>query len=321
LVKVSFLVTLYNKAAFLPYVLAGLQAQLGGFGRDFVFVDDGSTDDTVAVLRHLTAGWTDPVTIIEQANAGPAVAFNAGLAHVAGDLLKPVDGDDVLTPWATLALHDAMTRHAADAAFGTNYRDCYSPAEAGLPEQFVAGLKDNGAAPEARPHAFRQTLRRAQSNPTCWLAKTDLVRRAGGCDPAVFIQDYSLELRLTHLAQAIAYTPRPLFIAPVAAAGRLSDNEAQILHDLNMAMAGFLESHPDLAPTYRRMAYRRCLSRAWNWASRHNGQRPFSLPHWRYLQARLLPWFGLTPALLRDSCAVFRVNRSVRRPAGLIQRT
>jgi len=315
LITVSYLITLYNKAAFLPYVLAGLQAQQGPFRREFIFVDDGSTDSTLAELRRITAAWPDPVILVEQANAGPAAAFNAGLARASGELLKPVDGDDVLAPWATAALYEALQQQDADVALGTNDPVCYELEKAGAPDALLAVMRDTGAAPEARPDAFQRSLRRAQSNPTCWLAKTDLVRRAGGCDPAVFIQDYSIELRLMYLAQKVAYTSRPIFIAPAAAAGRLSDNEAQILHDLNMAMAGFLAAYPDLPSQHRRKAYQRCLGRAWNWASRHNGARPFSRPHLRYLCARLLPWAGLTPQMLRESCAVFRVNRTVRQPA------
>lgn len=311
--SVSFLITLYNKSAFLPFVLAGLQAQNGPFTREFIFVDDGSTDNTVVELRRLTADWHDPVIILQQANAGPAVAFNNGLAKATGDLLKPVDGDDVLTPWATAALYEAMQRHGAQVAFGLNHQDGYSPAGTVTPEALLAGLVDNGAASEARPDAFMRSLRRSNSNPTCWLAETDLVRRAGGCDPAVFIQDYSIELRLMYLARAAAYTPRPIFIAPAVAAGRLSDNEAQILHDINMAMAGFLEAYPDLPRRYRRLAFRRCFGRAWAWARRHNGQRALSREHLRYMRA-LLPWHGLTPDQLRESTAVFRVNRAVRIP-------
>ena len=53
---VSYVATLFNKRAFLPYVIAGLAAQTGDFDRQYIFVDDGSSDDTVDVLRDLVAG-------------------------------------------------------------------------------------------------------------------------------------------------------------------------------------------------------------------------------------------------------------------------
>lgn len=313
MIRISYLVTLYNKSAFLPYVLAGLQAQQGEFEREFIFVDDGSTDDTLVELRRQTAGWTDPVIIITQANAGPAFAFNAGLARATGAWLKPVDGDDVLMPWATAALLDGVSRHGADLAVGLNAKMGYLPGAELTPEALLARNPDPGGDPVVLAKPFERSLRRAHSNPSCWMARTDLVRSTGGCDVQVFTQDYSLELRLTFRARAVAYTPRPLFVAPEAAAGRLSDNEAQILHDLNMAMAGFLETTPGLSVAQTMKAYRRCFGRAWSWARRHNGQKPLSREHRRYLLA-LLPWNGLSPQKLRESTAAFRAHFPVRLP-------
>ena len=43
---VSFVVPVYNKARVLPPVLDAMAAQQGDFPREFIFVDDGSTDDS-----------------------------------------------------------------------------------------------------------------------------------------------------------------------------------------------------------------------------------------------------------------------------------
>ena len=49
--SVSYVVTIYNKTAALPFLVAGLAAQEGDFEREFIFVDDGSTDGSVPLLR------------------------------------------------------------------------------------------------------------------------------------------------------------------------------------------------------------------------------------------------------------------------------
>ena len=115
--RVSYVVTVYNKAPYLPYVVEGLTSQLGEFEREFIFVNDGSSDGSLVVLRRLTAGLSD-CRIIEQPNRGPAIALNAGLDAARGDLIKTLDGDDMLTPRATVALLDALHTTEAGLAFG-----------------------------------------------------------------------------------------------------------------------------------------------------------------------------------------------------------
>ena len=44
---VSFIVTVYDKAAHLPRIIESLARQTGSFPREFIFVDDGSSDDSV----------------------------------------------------------------------------------------------------------------------------------------------------------------------------------------------------------------------------------------------------------------------------------
>ena len=76
---VSFVVPVYNKAPYLTGVLAAIRAQRGDFPRQYVLIDDGSTDGSLALLKELTGDW--PNTVIEtQANAGSAHATNRGIA-------------------------------------------------------------------------------------------------------------------------------------------------------------------------------------------------------------------------------------------------
>jgi glycosyltransferase involved in cell wall biosynthesis len=80
-------------------------------------VDDGSTDDTVAVARSFSG-----VTVISQPNGGIAVARNAGAKAACGDYVAFVDGDDLWAP-DKLALQVAALESFGRAAFSfTDYR-------------------------------------------------------------------------------------------------------------------------------------------------------------------------------------------------------
>jgi glycosyltransferase involved in cell wall biosynthesis len=63
-----------------------------------VLVNDGSRDDTPAVIERARALATCRFTVIEQANAGLARARNAGLAHAAGRRIAFIDDDILPTP-------------------------------------------------------------------------------------------------------------------------------------------------------------------------------------------------------------------------------
>lgn len=301
--KICYLVTLYNKAAYLPHLLAGLAAQRGGFERSYVFVDDGSTDQTLPRLSDLTREWPD-TRIIAQTNAGPARALNAGLGLVAADFVKPVDGDDQLYPWATSALLTACNR------FGTLY--AYAPMD--LQQRYQ--LDDEPASPRepmiepVRDDGFlRRALRRAVTNPTLWIARTDLLQRLGGCDEGVFVQDYSAELRLAVSGPA-ARVDAAIMAMPAQAPGRLSANDAQTLHDVNLALLRFLRGQPGLSAGLRRFALRRAVGRARKWAHRHGGGSQPAL-----LLAAILAragWLQPTPRLEALVCAPFRQSGQVR---------
>ena len=78
---VSYIVTVFDKAPFLPRVVDALRRQTGDFAREFFFVDDGSRDGSADLIAELTRGWRDSVVVLRQANRGASAATNAGAAR------------------------------------------------------------------------------------------------------------------------------------------------------------------------------------------------------------------------------------------------
>ena len=307
---VSYVVTVYNKAAALPFLVAGLAAQEGDFEREFIFVDDGSTDDSAAQLRALTAGWAN-VTILSQPNAGPAPALNAGFARARGDYLKPMDADDLLLPWATRRLIAAIEETGCDVAFAPPalFYDIAAP-----PLEALAAHNHLPGRIERWDDMLRRSLQRAQTNPSSWLARAAVVRASSGADERVFIQDYSLELRLAAQG-AFARLHEPVFLAPAAMPGRLSDNQAQILHDVNLALAHFIAEHPELPRALVRLGFVRAATRAWAWARRHGG-KGFASREFRLVCRARLGLFRPSPANLHATCRAFAATHPIRVPPG-----
>ena len=111
--KFSIIMPVYNAEKVLPVSLESIRAQRF---RDFelVFVEDGSTDGTVAVLEAFAAKADFPCHIVSQPrNGGVAAARNRGLAAACGEYLAFVDADDRIEPEA-LEEADAAIRAAGE---------------------------------------------------------------------------------------------------------------------------------------------------------------------------------------------------------------
>jgi Glycosyl transferase family 2 len=308
---VSYVITVYNKEAALPFVLAGLKAQEGDFAREFIFVDDESKDDSVGVVRRLTADW-DNVTIIEQKNAGPSAAMNVGFRLAKGDWIKPMDSDDALLPWATRRLMEACAETGFDVALAPHCLH-YDFTADDLVTFFDAHRPDPRPI-ERCADMLRRSLQYTQGNPSSWLARSERVRLAGGCDERVFVQDYSIVLRMAAHG-GFARLEEPLFLAPADMPDRMSANQAQVLHDLNLTLAHFLGEHPGVPRRLARLGFARAAARAWAWARRRGGKGIGSPEFWLMCGARL----GLlrpSPENLQATCAPFAATNRIRIPTG-----
>jgi glycosyltransferase involved in cell wall biosynthesis len=93
--ELSIVVPLYNEAESLPPLVEQLLAALRPLGRTFelVLVDDGSSDDTAAVLRHLAAQTPELVAVLLRRNYGQTPAMSAGFDASRGALIVTLDGD------------------------------------------------------------------------------------------------------------------------------------------------------------------------------------------------------------------------------------
>lgn len=90
---VSVIIPTYNRATFIPDAIESVLGQTYKH-LELIIVDDGSTDETQAVLSH----YGDKVRVLRQQNAGPAIARNRGIAVARGDIIAFLDSDDQWLP-------------------------------------------------------------------------------------------------------------------------------------------------------------------------------------------------------------------------------
>lgn len=116
--KVSVIMPVYNAAAVLQRSLDSLRSQ--SF-RDFevVFVDDGSTDGSVAMLNEFSESSGIPCkVVVRDENGGVASARNCGLDNAEGEYVAWLDSDDVL---ASDALETAVSGGAGADIIGWDW--------------------------------------------------------------------------------------------------------------------------------------------------------------------------------------------------------
>ena len=88
--KISVVIPVFNGKDFIADAIASVLSQ-NYPNLEIVVVNDGSTDGTADVVKNLDG----PIVYVEQENAGPSAARNAGLKSATGDFIAFLDVDDL----------------------------------------------------------------------------------------------------------------------------------------------------------------------------------------------------------------------------------
>lgn len=112
---VSVIIANYNGAAYLAAAIRSAQRQTLR-NLEIIVSDDGSTDESVAIVRRLSAD--DPrIRLVQDGqNRGPAAARNRALAAAAGEWIAVMDSDDLMHPERLLSLVEAARGDGAEIA-------------------------------------------------------------------------------------------------------------------------------------------------------------------------------------------------------------
>ncbi len=107
--KISIVVPVYNTEAYLPMCVESLLRQTHE-NLELIFVDDGSTDGSGAILGAYAK--KDPrIRVIRKPNGGVSSARNAGIDAATGAYIGFVDSDDTVEPTYCEALLGAFHAH------------------------------------------------------------------------------------------------------------------------------------------------------------------------------------------------------------------
>jgi glycosyltransferase involved in cell wall biosynthesis len=93
--ELSVFLPVFNEEENIDLLFDKLSASLGGLGRAYevIFVDDGSTDTSLAKLREIAPRDERVRVIALRRNYGQTAAMSAGIDHARGQILIPMDAD------------------------------------------------------------------------------------------------------------------------------------------------------------------------------------------------------------------------------------
>lgn len=229
--KCSYIIYIYNNEKTIPRVIDSLQKLNDGFFREFIVIDDGSTDGSLATLKQCIT--TLPkATIITQEHIGPTLSIHKALGLAHGDYIHFVDGASSLTPNSTKKLIECCQTMNCDAVFG-NYTGTKAIAIASPTKEIL-----ENTIPLLR------TIGLAGS-----LVNYNLLTQIKGIDGGIYTHNMSLSLECsihTHFA-----------LCPEQVSVNLNDQHEKIdiafeIYNNLLATYNFSKIHQDIIPTYAR---------------------------------------------------------------------
>jgi len=111
MIDISVIIPCYNAQRYLNVCLESLKAQKTPLIQ-MIFIDDGSTDETGAMLDAFAR--SEPrAQVIHTQNRGVSAARNTGIAHAEGRYITFMDADDALEEASFAKLHQAAVRTGA----------------------------------------------------------------------------------------------------------------------------------------------------------------------------------------------------------------
>ena len=240
---VSVVMPVFNHARFIAQALDSIARQ-SRRPDELVAVDDGSTDDSAAIIAQWARGAPFPVTLVRQGNAGAHAALNRGLALARGQTIALLNSDDAYAPARLERLAATLDDDHALAFSGVELVDD----EGAPPRSTYARELGHRIAEVAQTQDLLHVLIR--HNPAAstgnLVFRRSLVEAIGGFAAYRVCHDWDFLLAAT-FATRIATDPQPLYVYRLHAsntfsgatlAGRL---ESEMLLDAFFAR---LERHP-----------------------------------------------------------------------------
>ena len=116
--KISVIVSCYNEEKAIPLFYEEIEKNIKDFENtefEYIFVNDGSSDNTLSVIKELKQNDNKVKYVSFSRNFGKEAAIYAGLEHATGDYVTLMDADLQDPPYLLKDMYKAITEEGFDA--------------------------------------------------------------------------------------------------------------------------------------------------------------------------------------------------------------
>jgi len=206
---ISLIIPVYNGGRYLREAIDSVLNQTVK-PREFIIVDDGSTDDSLQIAR----SYGSTLKIIAQPNGGTAAARNRGLAEADQPLIAFLDNDDRFVPQKLQRQVQCLAQHPEAMLCLCRARAFWSPE---VPEN---ARGDADLTPQFRP-----------GQPSTWLARREVLERVGGfsAQPEChFVEGSELYLRIEQAGCPVAKIDDALLDRRLSLSNKTADSKGHL---------------------------------------------------------------------------------------------
>src|SRR5258708_1281222 len=119
--KLSIVVPVYNEVSALPKLIETFMATACPIDREWIFIDDHSTDASLSLLNTFSEKYHFRV-ISQESNRGKGAALIRGIREATGDFIMGQDADFEYDPNEIALLIQPLLEDRADVVFGSRFK-------------------------------------------------------------------------------------------------------------------------------------------------------------------------------------------------------
>lgn len=279
--NITYIILLKNQSKNLPDLANSIKALNGNFRKEFVVIDDASTDDTMRVSHEVFSSLPKCTILSNDTYHGPSYSINKAFALSHGKFIHFVDGDEVLDPDSTISMLNACKSLGGAAACGlygkidkegNRFKSPYETGDSILLENPIKNILDNSVH-DIRKFGFSGTL-----------IGSFMFEEMGGADEHIFTHNMSMALTAAKFTK-FSFVKKTLSYSNDNVENRY--DKKFLAHNNLQAIANFMEDHTILSENYAPEIYKALWSILWNLDKKHKVK---SLPKYflsRYMKSNL----------------------------------